>query len=81
MLVMGLPVMLDADANADALAKNKLFADAVAQVGSPRAAFVAPWTSQPPPDEYKPFLPNAKKAWCRFARPTGCISRPPGTTW
>jgi hypothetical protein len=60
MLVVGLPVMLDPDANADALAKNKLFADAVAAVGSPRVAYAAPWSSQPAPDEYKPFLPNAR---------------------
>jgi uncharacterized protein len=60
MLVVGLPVMLDADANADAMAKNKLFAAAVAAVGSARATYAAPWSSQPGTDEYKPFLPNAK---------------------
>ncbi len=59
-LVLGLPVMLDADANADATAKNRLFSDAVAAVGSPRAAYAPPWTSPSAPDEYKPFLPNAK---------------------
>ena len=62
MLVLGLPIMLDADANADAMAKNKIFAAAVDEVGSPRAVYAPPWTSQPPPDEYKPFLPNAKNA-------------------
>ena len=62
MLVVGLPVMLEDDANSDAIAKNKLFAAAVAEVGSARAAFVPPWTSQAAPDEYKPFLPNAKNA-------------------
>jgi hypothetical protein len=62
MLVVGLPVMLDDDANLDAIAKNKLFAAGVAEVGSPRAAFAPPWTSQGAPDEYKPFLPNAKNA-------------------
>lgn len=59
-LMLGLPVMLDPDANADATAKNKLFAAAVLDVGSNRAVYAPPWTSQPPPDEYKPFLPNAK---------------------
>ncbi len=59
-IIAGLPVLLDADANADALAKNKLFAAAVSAVGDPRAAYVEPWTSQPPPDEYKPFIPNAR---------------------
>jgi hypothetical protein len=62
MLVLGLPVMLDADANADATAKNKLFAAAVEEVGSTRATYAPPWTSQPPPDEYKPYLPNAKNS-------------------
>jgi hypothetical protein len=62
MLVLGLPVMLDADANSDAIAKNKLFAAAVATVASPRATYAPPWTSGPAPDAYKPFLPNAKNA-------------------
>ncbi len=62
MLVMGLPVMLDPAANADASAKNRLFAEAVAHVASPRAAYVPPWESRPGADEYKPFLPNANNA-------------------
>jgi hypothetical protein len=70
-LVMGLPVMLDADANADAAAKNKLFAEAVTLVGSPHAVFVPPWTSQPPPDVYKPFLPNAKQTLVQVRAPDG----------
>ena len=61
-LVLGLPVMLDSDANADAIAKNQLFAAAVSAVGSPRAVYAPPWTSGQAPDEYKPFLPNAKNA-------------------
>lgn len=60
MLIVGLPIMLDAVANADAQAKNKIFAAAVAAVASPNAAYAAPWSSQPGADEYKPFLPNAK---------------------
>jgi hypothetical protein len=62
MLLLGLPVMLEADANADALDKNKLFAAAIAAVGSPRATYAPPWTSGPAPDTYKPFLPNARNA-------------------
>ena len=54
--------MLDADANADAQAKNKIFAAAVKAAGTPLAAYAQPWTSQPPPDEYKPFLPNSHNA-------------------
>jgi uncharacterized protein len=61
-LVMGLPVMLDSEANADATAKNKLFAEAIAHVASPRAGYVPPWTSHPGVDEYKPFLPNTNNA-------------------
>jgi hypothetical protein len=70
-LVMGLPVMLDAAANSDAAAKNKLFAEAVAHIASPRVVFVAPWTSQPPPDVYKPFLPNAKQTLVQVRAPDG----------
>ena len=70
-LVMGLPVMLDVAANSDAAAKNKLFAEAVAHVASPRVVFVAPWTSQPPPDVYKPFLPNAKQTLVQVRAPDG----------
>jgi len=62
MLVLGLPVMLDADANADAIVKTRLFAAAVTAVGSPRAVYAPPWTSGAAPDVYKPFLPNAKNA-------------------
>ena len=70
-LVMGLPVMLDPAANADAAAKNKLFETAVTQIASPRAVFVAPWTSQPPPDAYKPFLPNARQTMVQVRAPDG----------
>ena len=62
MLVMGLPVMLDPAANADAIAKNRLFAEAVAHVASPRAAYVPPWESHPGVDTFEPFLPNANNA-------------------
>jgi hypothetical protein len=61
-LVLGLPVMLEADANTDASAKNQLFSTAVSAVGSPRATYATPWTSGSSPDAYKPFLPNAKNA-------------------
>ncbi len=71
MLVMGLPVMLDSAANADATAKNRLFAEAVAHVDSPRAVFVPPWESQPGVDEYKPFLPNANNAMVQVRAPDG----------
>ena len=60
MLIVGLPIILDPEANADAQAKNKIFVAAVAAVGSPRAAYAPPWSSQSGADEYKPYLPNAK---------------------
>jgi len=59
-VVVGLPVMLDDDANTDALDKNKIFAAAVTAVASPRVSYATPWSSQPGTDEYKPFLPNAR---------------------
>lgn len=62
MVIVGLPVMLDPDANSDAAVKNKLFAAGVKAVASPLATYAEPWSSQAPPDEYKPFLPNAKSA-------------------
>ncbi|WP_158816179.1 GDSL-type esterase/lipase family protein [Methylocapsa sp. S129] len=65
-LVAGLPVMLDPAANADARNKNRLFAAAVADVGSPLAAYVKPWSSQAGDDEYKPYLPNADNRLVQF---------------
>jgi hypothetical protein len=61
-LIVGLPVMLDPDADADAKAKNKLFEAAVKESGLAHAAYAPPWSSQPAPDEYKPFLPNSRNA-------------------
>jgi hypothetical protein len=60
MVIIGLPVMMEADANTDALAKNKIFEAAIKQVGSDKATYVQPWTSGASPDVYKPYLPNAK---------------------
>jgi hypothetical protein len=71
MLVMGLPVMLDPAANADATEKNRLFAEAVAKIASPRAVYVPPWRSQPGADEYKPFLANANNAMVQVRAPDG----------
>ena len=62
MVIVGLPVMMEADANADALAKNKIFEAAIKQVGSDKATYVQPWTSGASPDVYKPYLPNPKNS-------------------
>lgn len=55
MNLVGLPVMMEAEANADAGAKNKIFQEAVRQVGSERVTYVSPWTSGS--DSYKTYLP------------------------
>ena len=61
-LLVGLPVMMEDDANTDAQAKNRIFEAAVKAAATPLATYAQPWTSQPSPDEYKPFLPNARNA-------------------
>jgi hypothetical protein len=71
MLIMGLPVMLDPAASADATAKNKIFEAAVTQIASPRVAFVPPWSSQPGTDIYQPFLPSSTKAEVQVRAPDG----------
>jgi hypothetical protein len=60
MVIIGLSVMMEDDANADALAKNKIFETAIKQAGSDKSAYVQPWTSGAAPEVYKPYLPNAK---------------------
>jgi hypothetical protein len=60
MVLIGLPVMMEADANSDALAKNKIFEAAIKQVGSDKATYVQPWTSGSTPDVFHPYLPNAR---------------------
>ena len=62
MMIVGLPIMLEDDVNADAEAKNKIFEAAVKEAGSDKASFAQPWTSGATPEIYKPYLPNAKGA-------------------
>ena len=71
MAIIGLPVMLDEDANADALAKNKIFEAAVKAVGSDKVTYVAPWTSGATPDKFEPYLPNAKNTMVLVRAPDG----------
>ena len=59
-MLIGLPIMLEDDANADAEAKTKLFQAAVKDVGSDKASFAPPWTSGATPEVYKPYLPNQR---------------------
>jgi hypothetical protein len=42
-LIVGLPVVRDNTENADLQGKNKMFAEAVAAVGSPNVKYVEPW--------------------------------------
>jgi hypothetical protein len=60
-----------ADANADALAKNKIFETAIKEVGSDKATYVQPWTSGANPDVYKPYLPNARNRMEMVRAPDG----------
>jgi uncharacterized protein len=62
MVIIGLPVMMEEDANADAEAKNKIFEAAIKQVGSDKATYVQPWTSGATPEVFKPYLPNARNS-------------------
>ena len=75
-LIVGLPVMHPA-ANADAVAKNRLFAAAIAQVGSERALYVPPWKSSAG-DEFKPYLPNANGAMVLVRAQDGVHFTPAG---
>jgi hypothetical protein len=76
-LIVGLPVMQDPAANADAAAKNRLFAAAVAQVNSERALYVPPWKSADG-DEFKPYLPNANGAMIQVRAQDGVHFTPAG---
>ena len=71
MVIIGLPVMREDDANADALAKNKIFEAAVKDAGSDKATYVQPWTSGATPEAFKPYLPNAKDHMVMVRAPDG----------
>lgn len=42
-LIVGLPIVRDAAENADLQGKNRMFAEAVAQLGAPQVQYVEPW--------------------------------------
>jgi hypothetical protein len=46
-LIVGLPIVRDSTENADLQGKNKMFAEAVAAVGSPNVKYVEPWRLKP----------------------------------
>ena len=71
MLIIGLPIMREDDANEDALAKNKIFEAAVKDAGSDKASYVQPWTSGATPEAFKPYLPNAKDRMVMVRAPDG----------
>jgi len=60
MAIIGLPIMMEEDANWAAPAKNKVFEAAVKEVGSDKAIYVQPWSSAASPEKFEPYLPNAK---------------------
>ena len=60
MVIVGLPIMLDDEANADAQDKNRLFQAAIKDVGSDKVTYAPPWTSGATPEVYKPYLPNSR---------------------
>ena len=71
MLVIGLPIMLKENANADAQAKNKLFEAAEKGVGSDKVSYVQPWTSGANPEKFEPYLPNAENSMVLVRAPDG----------
>jgi hypothetical protein len=71
MAIIGLPVMMEGDANADALEKNKFFEAAIKQVGSDKATYVQPWNSGVAPEVFKPYLPNARNEMVMVRAPDG----------
>jgi len=71
MVIIGLPVLMEADANNDALAKNKIFEAAIKQVASDKATYVQPWTSGATPEVFKPYLPNARNNMVMVRAPDG----------
>jgi hypothetical protein len=46
-LIVGLPIVRDSTENADLQGKNKMFAEAVAAIGSPTIKYVEPWRLKP----------------------------------
>lgn len=78
MLIVGLPVMLDPAANADAAAKNRIYKAALEQLNSERAAYVPPWQSSPGGDQFKPYLPDPTGAVVQVRAQDGVHFTPEG---
>lgn len=57
-MLVGLPAMRDAAQHADAQAKNKLFAEAVAAAGDARIGYVEPWQVPGAPGTYATAVPG-----------------------
>jgi uncharacterized protein len=77
-LVAGLPVMMDQAANADAAAKNELFAAVIKDIGSDHASYAPPWSSSSGEDRYHPYLPNANNALIQVRAQDGVHFTPAG---
>jgi hypothetical protein len=77
-LVAGLPVMMEQAANADAAAKNELFAEVIKDIGSDHASYAPPWSSSSGDDRYRPYLPNANNALIQVRAQDGVHFTPAG---
>jgi uncharacterized protein len=61
LLWVGLPAMREAAADRDAREKNKLFAEAIAELADPRIEYVEPWKLNPTgEDKFSSFGPDGK---------------------
>jgi hypothetical protein len=61
LLWVGLPAMREAAADRDAREKNKLFAEAIAELADPRIEYVEPWKLNPSgEDKFSSFGPDGK---------------------
>jgi hypothetical protein len=77
-LVVGLPVMMDQAANADTAAKNKLFGEAIKDIGSDHASYAPPWSSSSGEDQYRPYLQNANNTLIQVRAQDGVHFTPAG---
>ena len=64
MVIIGLPVMMEEDANADAQAKNKIFEAAMKQIGSDRRPMSSPGPQGARPTCSSPTCPTPRTVWC-----------------
>lgn len=74
---VGLPAMRDGVTDADAREKNKLFAEALAAFGDPRARYVEPWGLKEP-DSFASYGPDITGSLVQIRNPDGIHFTPMG---